>query len=248
MKKGIWKRRLQADHVPEYPCPSCPTGVLKKAKKEDFSTRRPKDPSFSDYEENPPAWPSRFSLFLTCTKCREIVVMGGTSIDVPEEMLDGSVEWFEYLEPEWMWPASPMIDVQRAPASVKSELEKSFGFYWGDAGVCASRMRTSLERLLDHFKIPISTTVTDNSGKKSRKRLDLSSRIDKFAKKIKSTEYSELLHALRVVGNVGTHGKKPVRRTEMLDAYKLYEFALEKLFEDKRESIKAIIKRLKKLK
>jgi hypothetical protein len=42
-------------------------------------------------------------------------------------------------------------------------------------------------------------------------------------------------------------GKRSVSRLEMLDAYKLYEFALEKLFEDKKESIKAIIKRLKKL-
>jgi len=53
MKKSIWKGRFQADLVPEYPCPSCLTGVLRKAKKEDLSSRRPKDPSFADYEENP---------------------------------------------------------------------------------------------------------------------------------------------------------------------------------------------------
>jgi hypothetical protein len=33
----------------------------------------------------------------------------------------------------------------------------------------------------------------------------------------------------------------------MLDAYKAYEFALEKMFEDKKESIEAIVRRLKRL-
>jgi len=51
-----------------------------------------------------------------------------------------------------------------------------------------------------------------------------------------------------VVGNIGTHGKKIVSRADMLDAYKAYEFALEKMFEEKKESIEAIVRRLKKLK
>jgi hypothetical protein len=248
MKKNLWKTRFSTGFIPSYPCPSCHTGVLKQAKKEDLTSRRPHDPSFPEYEENPTSWPSRFSLFLHCATCREVVLVVGTATDVPEELNDGSLEWFEYLEPIWMWPPPPIILISRAPDAVRSELEKSFGFYWSDAGVCASRMRTSLERLMDHFRVPRSTLVTNKAGRKSRKPLDLSSRIDKFANKIGSTEYSELLHALRVVGNVGTHGKKSVSRTEMLDAYRLYEFALEKLFEDKKESIKAIIKRLKKLK
>lgn len=146
-----------------------------------------------------------------------------------------------------MWPAPPIINVKLVPKELKSELEMSFAFYWCDRGASASRMRTSLERLMDHFKVPATTMVTDKSGKRHRKRLDLSSRIDKFAKKIGSTRYSDLLHALRVVGNVGTHGNKIVSRTDMLDAFKAYEYALEKLFEDKKESIEAIVTRLKKL-
>jgi ribosomal protein S21 len=50
-----------------------------------------------------------------------------------------------------------------------------------------------------------------------------------------------------VVGNVGTHGKKAVSRADILDAYRAYEFALEKMFEDKKESIEAIVRRLKRL-
>jgi hypothetical protein len=248
MKKSIWKAHFSDGFIPEYPCPSCATGILSKAKKEDLTSRRPKEPSFTQYEEDPTSWPSRFSLFLHCATCREVVVVVGTSTDVPEEILDGSQEWIEYLEPLWMWPAPPIINVQIAPKEVRPELEMSFAFYWCDRGASASRMRTSLERLMDHFNVPATTMATDKSGKRYRKRLDLSSRIDKFAKKIGSTKYSDLLHALRVVGNVGTHGKKVVSRTDMLDAYKAYEFALEKMFEDRKESIEAIVRRLKRLK
>ncbi|MCK1616241.1 DUF4145 domain-containing protein [Bradyrhizobium sp. 159] len=171
--------------------------------------------------------------------------MTGTSTDVPEEMLDQSLEWFEYLQPESMLPPPPIISTERVPRPVRVELEKSFGLYWNDTGACASRMRTSLERLMDHFKIPTTTTTArDRSGKKYRKRLDLASRIDKFAAKVKWNQYSQMLHALRVVGNIGTHGNKAVTKTDMLDAYKLYEHALANMFEEKNESITEIIKRL----
>lgn len=248
MKKPLWKASFESSSIPAYPCPSCRAGILKKQNKNDFVSKRPKDPSFEAYEESPTECPSRFALFLKCGSCAEIVVAIGLSIDLPQEMLDGSLEWFEHLQPEGMWPAPPIISTLNLPKSVKLELEKSFGFYWSDAGACASRMRTSLERLMDHFKVPGIMTVTDKVGKKHRKRLDLSARIDKFAKGIRSRQYSDMLHALRVVGNVGTHGKKPVTKANLLDAYRVYEHALESMFEDKNESIKETLKRLSKLK
>lgn len=247
MKKALWKGSFSANFVPAFPCPNCRSGILRKSGKEDLVSRRPRDPSFEEYSENPSNWPSRFALFLHCKACSEFVVVTGWSTDVAEESND-SVEWLEYLEPESMWPPPPIITVERTPKEVRAELQKSFGFYWNDAGACASRMRTSLERLMDHFKVRTITVVTDKTGKKYRKRLDLSSRIDKFAAKIRSREYSDMLHALRVVGNVGTHGTKTVTKAHLLDAYRLYEHALERMFEDKSESIKETIKRLSKLK
>jgi len=106
-------------------------------------------------------------------------------------------------------------------------------------------MRTSLERLMDHFKVAKSRVMKPNPDKHGKRMwLDLSARIDKFAVKINTTRYSEMLHALRVVGNLGTHGEK-MTRAKMLDAYQLYEMALNQIFEDKKESMKAIIKRLR---
>jgi hypothetical protein len=102
-----------------------------------------------------------------------------------------------------------------------------------------------LERLMDHFGVAKSTTVRRQGFPGKRKRLDLSSRIDKLPRKIGTQDYSKILHALRDVGNLGTHGGN-VNRKAMLDAYKLCEIALGKLFEDESDSVDAIIKRLKR--
>jgi hypothetical protein len=97
---------------------------------------------------------------------------------------------------------------------------------------------------LDHFKVAKTSIHRKQGGHGKRRPLDLSARIDKLAKKIRSSEFSEILHALREVGNLGVHGRV-VTRAAMLDAYQLYETTLAKLFEDKNETVKAIMKRLK---
>jgi hypothetical protein len=113
--------------------------------------------------------------------------------------------------------------------------------------VCASRLRTSVERMMDHFGVAKTRIKKDQKKpNKAGKRvpLDLSNRIDKLPRKIGKKDYTDVLHALRIVGNLGTHGEK-VSHAVVLDAYKIYEKALEELFEDKSENAKAIIARLK---
>jgi uncharacterized protein DUF4145 len=99
---------------------------------------------------------------------------------------------------------------------------------------------------MDHFGVAKTRIQKDkDSTKPGRRRvLDLSARIDKMAKKIGTAEHSEILHALRTIGNLGTHSSK-VNQSAVLDAYQLYEMALADLFKDRGESAKEIIKRLK---
>lgn len=125
------------------------------------------------------------------------------------------------------------------------ELKLSFELYWGDYSVCASRLRTSLERMMDHFGVAKTRIQKKDAAKDGKRRvLDLSARIDMFANKIGSKEHSETPHALRTIGNLGAHSSK-VSQAAVLDAYQLCEMALEDLFKDRGESTKAIIKRLK---
>ena len=100
---------------------------------------------------------------------------------------------------------------------------------------------------MDHFGVA-KTRIQKDSKKpgKPGKRvpLDLSARIERLPRKIGTKDYSEILHALRKIGNLGTHGSS-VSHVAILDAFRLYEIALERLFEDKSDTAKAIIKRLK---
>src|SRR5665213_287837 len=146
-----------------------------------------------------------------------------------------------------MRPAPPIIAIpKRLLTEVVKELRLSFELYWVDYSVCASRLRTSLERMMDHFSIAKTRIQKDKDVSKPGKRraLDLSARINMFAKKLGSTEHSDTLHALRTIGNLGTHSSK-VSQAAMLDAYQLYEMALSDLFKDRDEAAKEIIKRLK---
>ncbi len=198
--------------------------------------------------ENPEEEYERFSMMLECNNsaCGEVVVVSGDIYSQQEEDYQGNIEWVDYYDPASMYPAPPIFEINpRVPQAVVDEIDLSFQSYWTDYGIAASRLRTSMERLMDHFKVPkyrISRRNPNRPGK--RVPLDLSARIDKFASKINTQAYSEMLHALRVVGNLGAHGER-VKRSKMLDAYQLYEMALNQMFEDKRQTAKAIIKRLK---
>jgi hypothetical protein len=176
------------------------------------------------------------------------VSVAGEAGSHPEQDADGNVEWIDHLAPFYMGPPPPIISIPlHVPDPARSEIILSFQLYWVDCRVCASRLRTSLERLMDHFGVAKTRIQQDNAKpNKPGKRvpLDLSARINKLAKKVGTPDFSEILHAPRKVGNVGVHGAK-VTQSAMLDAFQLYEWTLEKLFEDKNETPKAIIKRLK---
>jgi hypothetical protein len=191
----------------------------------------------------------RFTMMMECDNrvCGEVVAVAGRTRTVLETYNENS-EWIEYLEPRIMTPPPPIIQIpDRLPVAVEDEIELSFGLYWTDYSVCASRMRTSLERLMDHFGVARFRVAKDPKNPASpgkRRPLDLAARIDKLPHKLGTSHYADILHALRVVGNLGTHGTR-VKQATILDAYELYEIALERLFDDKSKLAKAIIKRLK---
>jgi hypothetical protein len=188
-------------------------------------------------------------MLLVCAKtgCGETVAVAGEVIMEQQVDEEHDLNWVPTYQPAFMRPPPPIITIpSRTPADVVKELKLSFELYWVDYSVCASRLRTSLERMMDHFGVAKTRIQENKDPNKPGKRrvLDLSARIDKWVKKIGPTEHSETLHALRTVGNLGTHSSK-VTQAAMLDAYQLYELALEELFKDRGESAKDIIRRLK---
>jgi hypothetical protein len=107
------------------------------------------------------------------------------------------------LRPRAMFPSPPIITLpSELPDDVESEAEAAFKLFWSDLGASASRLRTSVERVLDHFNIPAT--------KAGGGFLTLNDRIKEF-KKI-DTDHADTFDALRHVGNVGTHLLKIIGR------------------------------------
>jgi hypothetical protein len=108
---------------------------------------------------------------------------------------------------------------------------------------------TSVERLMDHFKVARFRRAKDPkkpTAPSKLKPLDLSSRIDKFISTTGAVVHKDHLHALRVVGNLGTHNNA-ISRKEMLDAFEIYEHALGELIEKKSAQIAKLAKTMTKL-
>ncbi|WP_082653989.1 DUF4145 domain-containing protein [Bradyrhizobium pachyrhizi] len=126
----------------------------------------------------------------------------------------GYVRRDDFLVPKGIYPAPPIVSVPPAtPRPVVVELDAAFALFWVDLSSCANKIRVSLERLLDSLGLPQSPTLA--------KRIESIQGADKLQ--------SEVFHALREVGNVGSHGSG-VRRDVVLSAFEIYEHQLDILF------------------
>jgi hypothetical protein len=225
--RDLWSGAYSRTALPRFRCPSCDKGRLLPDKdglqiaETQFSKNAGKHP---DWE---PDWDvERFSLRLTCDNeaCGEIAhVTGDTTV---AEYFDEDLEnWalVSLLRPKSFFPAPPIIEVPKeVPAEVSAEIDKSFALFWVDLSAAANRLRVSVELLLDNFKVP--RNGIDKNGKPTR--LDLNARIALFEKT--DPEHAPTLSALRMIGNLGSHGDE-VNREALLDSYEIYEYALAEL-------------------
>ena len=101
------------------------------------------------------------------------------------------------------------------------------------AAASTSRLRTSLERVLDDRGIPAF-----KAGKNGKQvRLFLNERIDMFELSTNDPESAESMQALRVVGNLGTHGDQ-VKLKDYLNLLDVYEDALTEIYMQKKAAMK----------
>jgi Domain of unknown function (DUF4145) len=237
MKRELWGQYIYRKRFPLFACPRCGEGAMQF----DVTKLKIIEPQFSKFAHDLDGWEpdwihARFVVMLQCSfaKCGEVVSMSGdTEMDqVVDE--DGGWAYEQMLRPRTVFPALYVIKLDEdVPEEVSDEIKAAFLLYWPDLGASANRLRASVERILDHFKIP--------STKVSGSFLSLNERIQAF-KKI-DPDHAETFDALRFVGNVGTH-KDDLKREALLDAFEIYEDALEELFVKKKH--KAKIEALKK--
>lgn len=237
----LWSESFS--QLPSWPCPHCKTGKLILEKESLKMT----EPAFSKAWHNHPAYEfdwavERFVATMKCSdhECGEVVrVLGDAPLDEDYDEEKNELGVSQSLRPRAIYPAPPIITVpNETPPAVLAPLELAFQLYWTDIGASANRIRTSVERLLDNLKIPKS----EKTAKNKRRRLTLAERINLF--EVKHTAYGDFLHALRNVGNVGTHASAD--RQAILGAFEIYEESLAQLYGMKNKKLKALAKKLTK--
>ena len=212
--RSLWSRSFSI--FPHLPCPRCNHGRLIFSD----TTAAYQTPAWVYNDSDPESLPwERFSCFMTCSDnaCKEIAICigmyrpsGGMLVNI--ETNDITPEFI--IEPRVFYPSPPMIQIPNStPEPVARALNLAFEFYWQDFDACVSKVRSSVEFLLDHYSI----SRTKSNGK----FLPLNDRINM----LKSENFdSYWLHALRIIGNLGTH--ESVTEEETLNAIEIYEIIL----------------------
>ncbi len=241
--KTLWDRRVFATFEDGYPCPRCGKGRVRQGSNKIVIEEPQHSKNQHGSDEWEPHWVDEaFTVLLTCdnTVCGEIVAVNGRASEEPFDQYGPDDEpmgtqYATVFRPASLFPAPPLFPVSRKfPAKVQAELRLAFQLYWADLSASASRLRTSLERVLDDKGIP--ATGVDKAGKPTR--LTLFDRIDLFEKQEKDADSAESMNALRVVGNLGTHGDE-VQLGDYFDLLEVYEDALLDIYEQKKANLKA---------
>jgi hypothetical protein len=249
INRSIWNQLFSQEQFPKLPCPNCPNGrlILDKAS---FSLT---EPEYSKADRKDEDWEfdwvaQRFSARLACEEanCKEVVSMAGDTVHVEDYIEEAGIYEgpgiVEVLRPRSVFPGSPLFPITKSiPDNVARELKLAFQLYWTDTSACVSRLRTSIELMLDQQKVPRSFLT----AKKKVARMDLHSRIAAFEKMATGADAATSLQALRNVGNLGTHCGE-IADEDLFDAIDVYEDVLLGVYEKK--SILAKAKKLGGLK
>ena len=246
--RTLWYAAFLRGELPHYPCPRCNKPSLRL----DAETLHVEETRTSKQNRKHPEWDpewsdEKFVVLLKCTRCGEVVAVSVVIAVEPNYDEDGDWQYEGFLAPKSMYPAPHIMTLPtELPPEVRHELELAFQYYWSDFGACAMKVRTSVERLLDHFKVARFRRAKDPKKPSSPMKLrplDLSARIDKFISATGAVVHKDHLHALRVVGNLGTH-TNTLTRMEMLDAFEIYEHALSELIDKKSAQITKLARQM----
>lgn len=243
--REMWKRGFTAEAVPPWPCPQCRAGSLIVAKNENRSGIVAEHDRASEVELKRSNWsPYNFSgvfaAVLQCTWCRAPVSVCGTlSVETVEEE-DNYGTPYQYYSPRLFVPSLHLFKLPaECPESISSEVVRAFNLFWCDIPSCLNHIRQAIEQFLSELRIP-----RIHIAKGKRRLLTLSDRISKIPAKYNAL--SNALHAVRWLGNAGSHPGS-VSKDDAFDGFDLLEHVLTERYEPNHLHItnmaKAIVKR-----
>ena len=226
-----------------WPCPSCKTGNLVIIKDSISAVETKESKSDRGHEAWEPDWiDEKFSAFLNCQNCGDIVVVSGRRYAATYEDYDrqtGIPESFqseEYLI-KCIYPCPPLFEIHKSfPEIVVKELKCAFSSYWADHAACANGMRRTVEAVMSEQGM--------KTAKKNGQPIFLNSQIKEYEKT--NSDNAELLDALKWLGNYGSHiSETPHSKSDLLDGFELLEHVLLKIYAKQDEHFKNLALKLK---
>ena len=249
LDKKYWKSfKFKKGAFPTINCPTCDKGILAPIKGtfHEFETR------WSRTAQNDPNNPYvgseyKFSVMLQCKdlKCKEIVVCAGNASEGPEyeQLENGQWELVSQKEhiPVYFLPSLKIIPIKKNyPENLVRELTASFTHFFSDLTSCANKIRICIEILMDEFKVKKTYMM-----KGKRKHSTLHYRIQEYGKK--NPEISNYLLAIKWIGNSGSH-YDTLKVDDILDAYEIFDYCLNKIYDTYTKELKKITKEINKKK
>ncbi|MEQ9217894.1 MAG: DUF4145 domain-containing protein [Cyclobacteriaceae bacterium] len=244
----LWlKDSFSKNKIPDWICPSCESGLLKVVAEQFHFEETVLSASWHSHDDWDPEFIVYvFSGMLKCTNCKDFVsFLGKGSVDHVHYYDNIQDEYFEDYNdvfiPLYFHPTLKLFKISSScPEDIKNEIIESFKLFWSDLPSCANKVRTSLEMLMNHFKVK----KTYLQGGK-RRNLSLHKRIEEFRNQ--NVEIADYLLAIKWIGNTGSHTGK-LEKIDILEAFELLEHSLNKLFDTTEDKLKKITKEINKRK
>ncbi len=242
MNEKLFVSSFRKDNIPTWPCPKCGAQSL-TSKVDGFESqyKYPIDPNQPNF--HPDDIEYVFTLKLKCTipDCGCGVMSIGTG-EVSQEYLDdgsGDWDWFENFDVTYFQPPLQMfVPPKDTPFGVKRALSTSFSTYFTSPSTSLSTLRAALEVLLGEMEV----ASVDEKGN----FLSLAKRIASLPED--NRKIIEPANAIRWLGNDGTHSGYQVRKSDVVDGYKIFAHILDELYPEKKASIEDLVARINKAK
>lgn len=180
-------------------------------------------------DEFEPEWTQgAFSGMLRCDNkaCQDWVAIGGSYA------VEAGDDWNVYvnaLTVKFAHPPLPFFAVPtKTPAKVASSVKAAANVIWSEPDSAATKLREAVERILDDRRI--RKFNQNKEGKRLRSPRSLSVRIADLKTQSKYAQVADLFDALRLRGNIGTHGSG-LDADAVLDMAAVLELALRLLYD-----------------
>ncbi|MEO4149188.1 DUF4145 domain-containing protein [Acinetobacter pittii] len=120
--------------------------------------------------------------------------------------------------PQYIFPTVYFFEIpEEVSDQVRKALFSAFKLLPQSPSAAANRTRTAVERILDEFEIPQHINL--------KKRIDLN-----LGNSVRLKDYADNFHALRWLGNSGSHEEDAIELESVKDAFEIIEDILKKLY------------------